>query len=487
MTQRHKHANRQNGNDSSLSGRDSPSDLSRRELLKKAGAGVAGAALACYGFSKLGVLPGGGGGGRSAPAHGPMTYRTNPKTGDVMSLLGYGCMRLPLLSTATSAHGPEVDETAAFRLIDHAIEHGVNVFDSAYGYHGGQSEAVLGKALKRHKRPSFFLNTKMPSLKKPTLEEAKLYFRTQLERCQTDYFDYYLLHSITSVSAVKEIYEDGGVLEYILGEKAAGRIRHLGFSFHGDKECLEYLLSRDIDWDIALVQLNYHDLLRTYRPQDFFAAISSSVPAEPRWILERMGKTNIPLMVMEPLLGGRLAKLTRKAVAILHEEHPDASAASWAFRYVASIPNVMTVLSGMTYMEHLQDNLQTFGPLKPLTAGEDAALRRALDIIANPGHIPCTGCGYCTPCPYGVDIPTVFAHYNNCLDNQTVPKGARDAEYERARRAYLVGYDRTVPELKQAQRCTGCRVCVPQCPQFIAIPEEISRLGQFAERLRSEI
>ena len=442
--------------------------------------------MAYYGLSKAGVATGMGG-KESPPSYGPMTYRTNPKTGDKVSLLGYGCMRLPLLPTATSAHSPDVDEEAVFRLVDYAIEHGVNVFDSAYGYHAGQSETVLGKALKRHKRSSFFMNTKMPSLKRPTLEEAKLYFRQQLERCQVDYFDYYLLHSVTSASVVKEIYEDGGVLDYVLSEKAAGRIRHLGFSFHGDEECLEYLLSRDVEWDIALVQLNYHDLLRTYKPQVFLSAFSNAAPAEPRWVLERMSKTDIPLMVMEPLLGGRLAKLTRNAVAILQEEAPDASAASWAFRYVASIPNVMTVLSGMTYMEHLQDNLHTFSPLTPLTANEEAALLRALDIIANPEHVPCTGCGYCTPCPYGVDIPTVFAHYNNCLDNKTVPKGTRDADYEKARRAYLVGYDRTVPELQQAERCTGCRVCVPQCPQFIPIPEEIARLGKYAEQLRNEV
>ena len=464
---------------------NSPACPSRRKMLKKVAGGVAGAALAYYGLSRFGVRPDNA---RPSPAAatGPMTYRVNPKNGDKISLLGYGCMRLPVLSTATSPNSAEIDEPAAISLLDHAIENNVNFFDTAYPYHGGRSEVVVGNALKRHRRSDFFLCTKMPTNMNPTLEMAKEIFANQLKRCQTDYFDYYLLHAIMATARYRAIYEDGGVLEYLLSEKAAGRIRNLGFSFHGDQESLEYLLSRDVDWDIALIQLNYHDLLREYKPSNWIVSRLNGQPAEPRWILEQMHRTDIPLLAMEPLLGGRLARLNRKAVDVLQRENPEASAASWAFRYVGSLSKVVSVLSGMTHMEHLRDNIRTYSPLEPITTNEISVLNRALDYFLHPDIIPCTTCGYCMPCPYGVDIPAVFTHYNNCLDENTIPQGPRNAEYAKARRAYLVGYDRSVPELRQAQRCTGCNICTPECPQLIAIPEELARLGRFAEQLRNE-
>ncbi|MDR2352096.1 MAG: aldo/keto reductase [Deltaproteobacteria bacterium] len=409
-----------------------------------------------------------------------ITRRTNPKNGDKISLLGFGCMRFPLMSSAENFYSAQVDETASIRMLDRAFESGVNFFDTAYIYHSGMSEVIMGKALKRHNRAEYFISTKMPTLLKPTLEQAKKIFSEQLERCQTDYFDYYLLHGVTSTQTIKQVYEESGVLEYLLQEKSAGRIRNLGFSFHGDKECLEYLLSQPIDWDIALVQLNYHDLLREYRPPNWLTA-QLAVPAPPNWILERMSQTNIPLMVMEPLLGKRLSKLTRKALAILQADQPDVSAASWAFRYVASIPNVAVVLSGMTLMEHLEDNIKTFSPLNPITAREITVLQRALDFFVNPFIISCTACGYCMPCPSGVDIPAVFSHYNDCIDNEIIPKGALDADSERAREAYLVEYHRSVPELRQAERCTGCNKCVPKCPQMIPVSTEIARLAKYSE------
>lgn len=462
---------------------DSPSSPSRRNMLKTVGLGALGAALAYSGLSELGA-PTGRADAQPSSVPGTMTYRTHPKNGDKISLLGYGCMRLPLVSGTTN--NSEIDEAAAIALIDHAIESGVNFFDTAWMYHQGMSAVVMGKALKRHPRASHFMSNKMPTGLNPTLDEAKSMFVQQLERCETAYFDYYLLHAVMSTASYRAVYEEGGVLDYLLAEKAAGRIRNLGFSFHGDQACLEYLLSRDVDWDIALVQLNYHDLLGEYRPPAWLSSSLDSPLATPQWILGKMTETDIPLMVMEPLLGGRLARLNRKAVDVLQDEIPDASAASWAFRYVASIPNVLTVLSGMTYMEHLQDNVKTFSPLHPLNEVELAVLKRALGYFMNPDIIPCTTCGYCMPCPYGVDIPTTFLHYNNCLDNETIPSGARSAEYERARRAYLVGYDRAVSELRQAQRCTECGVCKKECPQQIDIASEIARLGTFAERLRNE-
>jgi len=396
-------------------------------------------------------------------------------------------MRFPVLPTATSPGGPEIDEAAAFRLVDYAIAHGVNYFDTGWRYHGGMSEVMLGKALKRHPRESYFVADKMPGVLNPTLEEAKAMFRTQLERCQVEHFDYYLLHAVRSVESYKKVYEENGVLGFLLEQKAAGRIRNLGFSFHGDQETLEYLLSRDTKWDCALVQLNYHDILHEYVPPTFILKNFNSSPAQPRWVLEKMTASGIPLLVMEPLLGGRLARLNKKSLTVLQEEHPQASAASWAFRYVAALPNVLTVLSGMTYMEHLQDNLRTYAPFEPLSEREMTTLRRALDIFITGANIRCTACGYCMPCPYGVDIPAVFTHYNRCVDDEYIPKSERNADYEKARRAFLVGYDRSVPELRQAMRCTGCNKCTPHCPQDINIPAEIDRLSKFVEQLRKQV
>jgi len=206
----------------------------------------------------------------------------------------------------------------------------------------------------------------MPGYLNPTREKAEEIFRTQLERFQVEYFDYYLLHAVRSVPSYKQAYEDAGVLDFLLKQREAGRIRNLGWSFHGDKETLEYLLSRKVYWDFALVQLNYHDILYEYKPQKFLLQDPSHPPAAPRWVLEQMATTDLPLMVMEPLLGGRLARLNKKALTVLQEERPQASAASWAFRYSGGLRNVMTVLSGMTYMEHLQDNLRTMPGRKRL-------------------------------------------------------------------------------------------------------------------------
>ena len=462
----------------------SRNNLSRRAILKATGAGIVGGA-ALYGMNALGLFP-----EKAAPPPDiptdKMTYRVNPLNGDRISLLAFGCMRLPMLPQASRPSGPEVNEAAATAMVDYAMAHGVNYFDTAWRYHGGMSEVTIGKALKRYPRERFFLADKMPGHIDPTPEQAKELFRTQLQRCQVDYFDYYLLHSIRSVEAYKRTYEEYGILDFLLEQKAAGRIRNLGWSFHGDKESLEYLLSRTVAWDFALVQLNYHDLLHGYAPRASVLNFTRT-PAEPRWVFEKMRATNIPLMVMEPLLGGRLARLNKKALTMLRQERPEASAASWAFRYAAALPNVLTVLSGMTYMEHLQDNLLTYSPFEPLSKRETDALRRALEIFVTQENIRCTACGYCMPCPYGVDIPAVFTHYNNCVDDEHIPRGERNADYEKARRAFLIGHDRSVPELRQAMRCTGCNSCTPHCPQEIDIPRELARLGKFLEQLRTQV
>lgn len=463
--------------------------LSRRNLLKTLGAGLAGGA-ALYGADKLRLLP-----GADTPLPEPprdrMTFRLHPRSGDKISLLGFGCMRLPMLPGADSMTGPHVDEAAAFELVDYALEHGVNYFDTAWPYHGGLSETVLGKALSRHPRERYFLADKMPTWLTPTREQAKDIFERQLQKCRVGYFDYYLLHSIQSVSLYQQVYEHNGVLDYLREEKAKGRIRNLGWSFHGDQETLDYVLSRDAEWDFALVQLNYHDLMAVEPDEKPSGGrrkpILSGRPAPARWMYERMQASGLPLIVMEPLLGGRLARLNGKALAVLQAERPQASAASWAFRYVASLPNVLTVLSGMTYREQLEDNIRTFAPLEPLSEREQGILQQSLALFLTQDNIRCNLCGYCMPCPYGVDIPAVFGHYNRCLDDGHIPKGTRDKDYEAARRAYLVEYERSVPELRQAARCTGCRKCVNHCPQMLDIPTELARLARTVEELRTQV
>ena len=467
--------------------------FSRRTLIKAAGVSAVGATAAYCGLDHLGLLPSGlsptGLSGRDAPLPEPpadqMTYRTHAGSGDKVSLLGFGCMRLPVLPDAASPRSTDIDEPAAFALVDYALAHGVNYFDTAWGYHGGASETVMGKALKRHPRESFYLATKMPSYLDPTLAEAKEIFAAQLQKCQVDYFDYYLLHTLSSVDSYRKTYEQRGVLDFLLEQKARGRIRNLGWSFHGDSAMLEYALSRPVAWDFAMVQLNYHDMLHQYIvPPNFQGRLQSPAPVP--WMFETLRQSGLPLIVMEPLLGGRLARLNRKTLAVLQEERPQDSAAAWAFRYAGGLPNVLTVLSGMTYLEHVQDNIRTYAPLTPLSAREQDVLKNALSVFVTAENIRCTTCGYCMPCPYGVDIPAVFRHHNNCLDDEQVPKGERDAQYAQARRAYLVNLARQVPELRTAARCTGCDKCVKLCPQFIDIPGEMARLGSFVEQLKTQ-
>lgn len=457
--------------------------FSRRGLLKAAGAGAVGAAL-LGGLDSMGLLPSSGGDPRREPPTDKMTYRLHP-SGDKVSLLGFGAMRLPVMPDATSPRSTDIDEAGTFALVDYALAHGVNYFDTAWGYHGGASEIMMGKALKRHPRDSFYLATKMPGYLEPTLEKAKEIFATQLRKCQVDYFDYYLLHSLTSRAGYQKTYEQEGILDFLLEQKAKGRIRNLGWSFHGDQETMEYALSRDVKWDFVMVQLNYHDLLHRYTPAAF-QRIRAQEPAPAQWMYDLLQQSGLPLIIMEPLLGGRLARLNKKTLAVLQEERPQDSGASWAFRYAGGLTNVLTVLSGMTYLEHLQDNIRTYAPLEPVSEREIEVLQKALSVFITAENIRCTTCGYCMPCPYGVDIPAVFSHHNNCLDDEQVPKNTRDPEYAKARRAYLVNLTRRVPELQGATHCTGCNICVKQCPQSIDIPAEMARLGKFAEDLKTK-
>ncbi len=450
--------------------------MDRRKALELLGAGAAALGLgalaqACSSKKTVPTID------LNDPSVGKMTYRTNPRNNDKISLLGYGCMRFPIIGDDKAM----IDEEMSQILVDEAIRRGVNYFDTAWPYHGGNSETFIGKALKKYPRDSFFLASKFPTFKEPTLEEGKEIFETQLKKCQVDYFDYYMLHSLMKLDVFKKVYEDGGMLDYLLEQKKAGRIRNLGWSFHGDKELFEYVMSKDVDWDFILIQLNYVDWI--FEPEKRRDGVTGEMP-NAKWMYDLLAERNIPIIVMEPLLGGRLARTNRDATAILKAARPADSPAKWAFRFAGSLPNVITVLSGMTFMEHLVENARTFSPLDPVTDSEMKVLENAARAIREKYTISCTTCGYCMPCPYGIDIPRAFAHYNKCVNEENIPEDSMDPNYAKARKAFLIGYDRTAERLRQADKCIGCKQCVPLCPQSIDIPGELLRISKILQSTR---
>ncbi len=422
----------------------------------------------------------------SAAPDGEMTMRTNPNTGDRVSLLGFGCMRLPTVGDGADA---PIDQEEVNRQVDYALAHGVNYFDTSPAYCRGFSEAAMGEALSRHPRDSYFIATKLSNFAPSTwsYQESTAMFARSLEFLRTDYVDYLLLHAVgggdDSMATLAGRYLDNGVLDFLKARRADGTIRNLGFSYHGDPAVFEYLLAMhdrgEVHWDFVQIQLNYLDWQQAKK--------DNNREIDTDWLYGELHSRGIPAVIMEPLLGGRLARLPRPVARAMKERRPDESLASWAFRYAGTPEGVLTVLSGMTRMEHLVENVATYSPLEPVGADEQDFLRRMALTIINDDAIGCTDCRYCMPCPYGVDIPKVFAHYNRCiLDGDVADTDTpRDAEYERARRAFLFGYDRTVPRLRQADHCIGCGRCLSHCPQRIDIPARMARISAYAEALRN--
>lgn len=409
---------------------------------------------------------------------GEMTYRINHNTGDKVALLGYGCMRWPLLEKP-DADGNVINQEMVNQLVDHAIAHGVNYFDTAPPYMQGQSEKATGIALKRHPREKLFIATKLSNFSNHSREASLAMYKKSFENLQTDYFDYYLLHSIGNggLKTFNARYVDNGMLDFLIEERKAGRIRNLGFSFHGTVEEFDAVLGMhdQVKWDFVQIQLNY---------SDWKHAAGRNVNAD--YLYAELLKKNIPAVIMEPLLGGRLSKMPDHLVRKLKEREPEFSVASWAFRFAGSPENVLTVLSGMTYMEHLDDNIYTYSPLTPLSDDEKDFLEETAQLMLKYKTIPCNDCQYCMPCPYGIDIPGVLLHYNRCINEGNIPKSSQDKNYREARRAFLVGYDRSVPKLRQASYCTGCDKCTPLCPQSINVPKELHRIDDFVEVLKQE-
>mgnify|MGYP002588962330 FL=1 len=453
--------------------------IDRREFLKRLGIGAAVSTVALTGCNSGENSVSGD---RSALGDIPvdrMTFRTNPKTGEKVSLLGYGCMRWPTLPGGDEP----IDQETVNRLVDFAIGHGVNYFDTSPAYCKGRSERATGIALKRYPRDKFFIATKLSNFAPSTWtrEESLKMYHNSFRELQVDYIDYMLLHGVGMGNGMAELearYIDNGILDFLMTEREAGRIRNLGFSYHGDIRVFDYLLSQHekYKWDFVQIQLNYVDWKH--------AKEVNTRNTDAEYLYGELAKLNIPAVIMEPLLGGRLSNVHDHIAAKLKQRRPDESVASWAFRFAGSFPGVLTVLSGMTYMEHLQDNLRTFAPLDPLTEADMEFLEETAQALLRYPTIPCNDCKYCMPCPYGLDIPGILLHFNKCINEGNMPSSAQDAGYRKARRAFLVGYDRSVPRLRQADHCIGCNQCVHHCPQNIRIPEEMQRIDRFVEDLK---
>lgn len=457
-------------------------DMNRRDFLKRLGLGASVAGLALAGCRKQAekVIQ-----SNTTPGNlttGEMTYRVNPKTGEKVSILGYGCMRWPWKED----NGDELDQEEINRLIDTALAHGVNYFDTSPAYCRGLSERATGIALSRHPRDSYFIATKMSNFAPQTWSrEASIgIYRKSLKELQTDHIDYMLLHSIgggnDAMATFRARFIDNGILDFLLAEREAGRIKNLGFSYHGDVAVFDWALANHdkYKWDFVQIQLNYLDWkhARQLNPAN----------TDGEYLYGELEKRGIPAVIMEPLLGGRLANVPDHIAARLKEQEPEKSVASWAFRYAGTHPGVLTVLSGMTYMEHLEDNLGTYSPLKPLTDEEMEFLYDTADLMVQYPTIACNDCKYCMPCPYGIDIPAILLHYNKCVNQGYVAENSQSENYAEARRAFLVGYDRSVPKLRQASHCIGCNQCSPHCPQSIDIPRELHRIDRYVESLKQE-
>ena len=424
------------------------------------------------------------------PPTDKMEYRVNPNTGDKVSLLGYGMMRLPLEGGVSYSDNPEakIDQEMTNKLVDYAIAHGVNYFDTSPAYCRGESEIATGKALHRHPREKYFVATKMSNFSPDTYPRAASIemFENSLKYLQVDYIDYMLLHAIGGGEDAEENFNErfmnNGILDWLVEQKKKGRIRNLGFSYHGDVEIFDMLLQWHDEgryhWDFAQIELNYLDW-------DYADEINDQ-NTDASYLYAELEKRGIPAVIMEPLLGGRLSNVPDPVVEKMKRRRPEDSVASWTFRYAGTPEGVLTALSGMKYMEHLQENIWTYSPLEPITEEENKFLMEIAKDIYDLKTIPCNECNYCMPCPYGIDIPAIFSHYNKCIKEGNLPKNNESPEYRTQRRAFLIGYDRSVPKLRQASHCIQCGQCSPHCPQRIDIPRQMRMVDDFTEELKRD-
>ena len=411
-----------------------------------------------------------------------MTYQCT-SDGKKVSLLGYGAMRLPTVdggnATGRHADAPKtpIDQDLLNRQVKYLLDHGVNYFDTAPVYCRGRSEACLGRALKAsgYARDSYLIATKLSNFgtSQQSLAAVKEMFAASLRNLETDYIDNYLLHAVGNggFAAFSKRYIENGALDWLCELRAARKIRNLGFSYHGDPKAWDWCLEHHdkYKWDFAQIQMNYIDWrhAKEVNPRNQNA----------ERLYGELERRKIPVVVMEPLLGGRLARYNWSLANELKPLDPEGSLAKWAFRFCGGFKGVMTVLSGMTYSEQIQENVATFSPLKPCSEKELAALERAAAAYLACDVVPCTACQYCMPCPYGLDIPAILAFRNEYLTKEN-GLGAKDI---------LRAYVRAIPdELRRADHCTGCNRCREHCPQLIDIPREMAAVDAVIDVLKGE-
>ncbi len=364
-----------------------------------------------------------------------------------LSALGFGSMRLPTINGVSA----DIDKDHTAQMVAYAMEKGVNYYDTAWGYHDGNSELVMGEILEKYPRDSFYLATKFPGYDLSNMPKVKDIFAKQLEKCRVDYFDFYLIHNVCEANIDGYLNPEHGILPYLLQMKEEGKIRHLGFSVHGTYETMMRFMEMYGDYmEFCQIQLNWMDW-------DL---------QEAKLKVKYLNEKNIPIWVMEPIRGGKLANLPQEYMEKLEEKRPGVSAVEWDFRYLQSIPGVTVVLSGMSESDHVKDNISIFETEKPATEEETALLYEIGKAMS--GTVPCTACRYCTAhCPMELDIPRLINMYN-------------DFVFSGGGFAVKMAVD-SMPEDKRPSACIGCGNCVTLCPQSINIPEI---LADFAEKLK---
>ncbi len=445
--------------------------MKRRDFIKISGAAALAAACGPKGTQA-----------QPTKEEGPeeMLMRENPKNGDRISALGFGCMRWPMVKDASGKD--VIDQEAVNEMVDYAIEHGINYFDTSPAYLQGQSEKAAGIALSRHPRSSYYIATKLSNFGDASAEASIQMYKDSFKQLQTDYFDYYLLHSIGrgGKDAFNKRYVDNGLLPFLLEEKKAGRIRNLGFSFHGAKHEFDYFMelfdSGEMIWDFVQIEMNYVD----WTHADGVRNVNAD------YLYAELDKRGLPIVIMEPLLGGRLARVPESIARHMKEREPDKSVASWAFRFCATYPRVLCVLSGMTNMDPLRENCETFGHFKPLSEEELEFLEQMATQMMEYPLVNCTDCKYCMPCPWGIDIPGTFQHYNRAITDGTYAQSTAQKDYAKLKKAYLVSYDRAVATVRQADHCINCGECLSHCPQSIPIPTQLKRIAKYVDDLKQD-
>lgn len=374
--------------------------------------------------------------------------RMIPALGKEISRLGYGGMRFP-------KNGDEVDMDAAVQLLRKAYEMGINYFDTAMVYHKGESEKIFGKAFEPYPRDSYLIADKMSIWLCSDEEDMKARFYNQLKTLKTDYIDFYLVHSLNRnhYKKVKDLH----CVEFLQQMKQEGKIKHLGFSFHDTYQVFTQILN-DYTWDFVQIQLSYLDWHNQGAEQ----------------LYRELERRNLPVMVMEPVRGGYLATIDSERAKPFLELEPQRSIASWAIRWVESLPQVAVVLSGMSDLQQLEDNVATMTHFEPMNEQELAAIDRVVEEIRKVNEIPCTGCRYCMDCPMGVDIPEIFSIYS---------------QYKifGKEKAFVQDYEEVVEHGNGAEHCVRCMACTTKCPQMIAIPDKLEMIAKLYAQKKAEL